>query len=602
LAVSVTANRVAVLGLVAVSVLLALITWNRWGDLWLDSGYDLVAAAKVSHANAPYIDFNYWYGPVGPLVLGAIYEVFGIGIGPAVALGLVLAFAAVVLTYAVARLLVAPLPAALAGLLAAVPAFSTSNVSYVQPHTFAAPIGVLLVLGAVLGIARFAVTGSRVWLPVVGVLVGLTALTRHECFGAAAVAAGAWLLVRLARADDRRGALRELAAVVGSAVAVGAGGYVAFLIAGRIHGGLTVGALIHDNLLPTGMLSETVTPVFKTLAPRTPESFAKLLGMTAAYGAGIGALVLAARAIDRGGRRRTVALALVALAAAAMLLVFAVRPETARFYLKYAFAWIPAGSLVVAGTLAWIAVRRRGVAFDARAQVALVIALLLAAFSYSVYAAYWPYPNPDFPQETAYAMPVIATFMTWVHLRGVPALNLAPAATVRALGAGWLALLAIVCAGLLIHDARKETFTVAGADGSMKTAALDGPTLQAAVDIIQRETKRSDPVLLAPQMTALYVMTGRRDVLPQLSLLPGALHAAADEERAIKTMDDERLRLAIIDRTPLTRYERGPFGVGYDRRIGAWLRQNFTHISTLRGRSGGSQESRTLDVWLRRTL
>jgi hypothetical protein len=597
-----TNERVAVLSVAAVSILFALITWNRWGDLWLDSGYDLVAAAKVSHANAPYIDYDYWYGPLGPLVLGAVYELFGIGIGQAVGLGLVLAFTAIGLTYVVARLLVGPAVAAAVALLAAVPAFSTSNVSYVQPHTFGAPLGVILCLVVILAIARHVETERRLWLLVIGVATGLTVLTRHECFGAAAFAVGVWLLVRVARASDRRAALGQLALVVGTAVGVGAAGYGAFLIAGQFHEGLTVHQLLRENLFPTGIMRESVSVVFDQLAPLTPRSFAKLGAMLVAYGAGLGALVLVARTIDAGGRRRTLAIAAAGLGGAVLLLILAARPETTRFYLKYVFAWMPAGSILVAATLGWIAIRRRSIAFDARAQVALVVALLLVGFSYSVYASYWPYPNPDFPQETAYAMPVIATFLAWVHLRGLPALGLAQAGTVRVLGGAWLGLLAIVCAGLLVHDARKETVAIHGVDGTMVTNAANAGILQSAIDVIQRETKRSEPILLAPQMTSLYVMTGRRDVLPQLSLLPGSLDGPAAEDRAIRTMDVAKLRLAIIDRTPLTRYERGPFGSGYDQRIGAWLHKHFTHISTLRGRSGGSEQPRILDVWLRRTL
>jgi hypothetical protein len=36
--------------------------------------------------------------------------------------------------------------------------------------------------------------------------------------------------------------------------------------------------------------------------------------------------------------------------------------------------------------------------------------------------------------------------------------------------------------------------------------------------------------------------------------------------------------------------------------MGAWLRKNFTHTTTLRGPSAGGEEPRILDVWLRRTL
>ena len=142
------------LTVVAVSVLFAVITWNRWGDLWLDSGYDLVAAAKVSHANAPYIDYDYWYGPLGPLVLRRGQLVFGIGIGPAVAAG---ARARVHRD----RLDLRRRPAARGPGRSpprsrCSPRFPPSPpaTSDVEPHTFGAPLGVIFCLVAILAIAR----------------------------------------------------------------------------------------------------------------------------------------------------------------------------------------------------------------------------------------------------------------------------------------------------------------------------------------------------------------------------------------------------------------------------------------------------------------
>lgn len=597
-----TADVVAVLGVAALSVLLAVLTWNRWGDLWLDSGYDLVAAAKVSHANAPYVDYDYWYGPLGPLVLGLVYEVFGIGIGPAVGLGLVIAFCGIGLGYAVARQLVGPAAAACVGGLAAVSAFSNSNVSFVQPHTYGATLGMLLCLTAVLVVARFARTGGRRWLLTLGVVAGLVAATRHECFGALALGIGVWLLVRVARAaDQRRRAWGEVGIVVGVAAVVGGIAYGSFLVAAQFHGSLTLSQLIHEDLFPRGLMRDSIAVVFKTLAPRTPESFVKLAGMVVLYAGGAGALLVAARGIDAGGRRRALTLAALGLAAVVLLAVLAAKPDTVRYYLKFVFAWIPAGSVLASGLLIRRSVRRRG-EWAAADQVAIVLAAMLVGFSYSVYASYWPYPNPDYPQETAYAIAIVGTFLAWFHLRELPALGIARAGTVRALGTGWLAALAVIFAVLLVHDARTETFTVRGVDGSMTATAADGPMLQQAVDLIQAHTKRSEPILLAPQMTSLYIMTGRRDQLPQLSLLPGALDGPEAEREAIDNLEVAKVRFAITDRTPLTRYETGPFGIGYDRIVGEWLRKNFTHITTLRGRTGSDDAPRTLDVWLRRTL
>ncbi|MCW3001740.1 MAG: hypothetical protein JWQ20_1038 [Conexibacter sp.] len=602
LAGALTAERIAVLALAVVSTILVAVTWNRWGDIWLDSGYDLVAAAKVSHADAPYLDFDYWYGPAGPLLLGAVFEVFGIGIGASVGLGLVLAAAGIAASYVLARRFAGAPVAAAVGLLVAVPALSNSNVSYVQPHTLAAPLGVLLGLVALAGAWRFATTGRRAWLPAIGLAVGLSATTRPESFGAAALGIGGWLLVRILRAPHRRASVLDLAIVVGASVATVVAAYGAFFIAGSVHHGLTLGVLLHENLFPRGLLRESVSVVLDDVAPRTPASVAGLVGKLALYGVGVAALVAVARGVAAGGTRRRLAIAVLALATVGFLGLFAVKPDTLRYYLKFAFAWLPLGAPLAVAVLGWRAVRLRERSWDATAQLELLVALMLLGSTYVAYGKYIPYPNPDFPQETAYAMPLIATFLAWLHVSVLPRTGVAAPAALRAVGSWWIGLLAVGCALLLVHDARQETFMVRGTDGTMAATAADGEVYQAAVNLIQRETRRSDPILLAPQMTSLYVMTGRRDALPQLSLLPGALEDAAAQRRAIATLEAEHLRLAIIDRRPLTRYEHGTWGVEYDRLVGGWLHRNFTHITTLRGRSAGGNEPRTLDVWLRRTL
>jgi hypothetical protein len=159
-----------------------------------------------------------------------------------------------------------------------------------------------------------------------------------------------------------------------------------------------------------------------------------------------------------------------------------------------------------------------------------------------------------------------------------------------------VAVLALASAGLIVKDTRAETGVVRGAHGSLTARPAEAPALQQALDAIAKYTRPGEPVLLAPQMTALYVMADRENPLPQLSLLPGALATAADEDAAIARMRD--VRLVITDGTPLNAYEHGPFGTTYDERIAAWLRSEFRVVSTARGSGPGA---RTLDIWLRRT-
>lgn len=602
-AVAITSERVAIVAVAVVGLVLLAFTWNRWGDLTMDTGFDMVAAGKVSHANAPYIDYNYYYGPLGVLVLGALYELLGIAVWPSVALGIVLAVAGIALGYVLARRLVGPLAAAVVGACCAVPAFSSANVSWVQPHTLGAPLGILCCLAAVLCAARFARTAGHRWLLLTGLAVGATTLTRPEAFGSAALGIGGWMIVRLVLAGDRRAVLREAAQLAGVALAVPVVVYGAFLLAGSVHGGLSLDALIHENIFPRGLLDASVSTVYADLAPRTLGSFLALGGKTLLYAAGAGATILVARVVDQGGRRRTLALAVLGAGAVVFLAVLLARPDTVRFYLKAVFAWMPAGAAIASAVLVAAALRgrREERRWAPEAQLELLVALVLLGFSYSLYAKFWPIPNQTFAEGSSYAMPFVATFLVWLHVSEIPRRVPAHAATLRAVGLGWVALVAAALVVIQISDARQESFTVHGPGGAIRATPADGPVYQQALDIIARETDRSEPILLAPQMTALYVMSRRDDVLPALSLLPGAL-SPAGEDRAIRQLEDQHLRLAIVDRNPLPRYAHGAFGTGYDRRIGAWLRTNFTHISTLRGAAAGSSDPRTLDVWLRRTL
>jgi hypothetical protein len=150
---------------------------------------------------------------------------------------------------------------------------------------------------------------------------------------------------------------------------------------------------------------------------------------------------------------------------------------------------------------------------------------------------------------------------------------------------------------LVVHDAAQETVTVAGAHGSMTALPADGAAYQAAIDTIQSQTRPGEAVLLAPQMTSLYVMSGRADPLPEISLLPGTLADAAAERSAIKRLQTSGVRLVITDRAAQTTYDQGPFGETYDTQLGRWIRTNFRPTAVLRG---DGPNPRTLDVWKRR--
>ncbi len=578
-------DRVAHGVLAGVFVLLAALSWGAWGDLTMDTGYDLLAASRTAQGELPYVDYEYFYGPLGPLLLGGIYAVTGAAVWPAAALGLVLAAAATALTYRLARRFAGPPAAAAAGALVAAAALSSANNSFVLPHSTSAPLAIVLALAVILWLTGEPLAElSRDRLLKAGAACGLVALARPELalalFGAIAV----WLAVEVWHARDaRRPAWRAAALVAAPALALPLVVYAAFLTAVSPH------ELLFENLYPTDFVNAAGHVVLDAHAPLTAASFAELAARVLLYAAGAAVIVAVGLALGAGGRARTIALVAIGLGVVAFAAAVVVRPEAVRRYLEFGYNWIPAGAWLAAAVLIW---RGRIHTPSEASRTALLVVLLLGAATANTYASFNPFPNALFPEATPYVLPVAAVFLVWLHVAVLGNSN----REVAAVGTVWIALLALASAGLMVKDAREETATVRGPHGSLAARPAEAPALQRALDAIARNTRPGEPVLLAPQMTALYVMADRPNPLPQLSLLPGALATPQEEEAAIARMRD--VRLVVTDRTALDAYEHGPFGTTYNRRIAAWLRSDFRPLTNVSGAAAGA---RTLDIWLRRT-
>lgn len=61
----------------AVFALLALISWNRWIDPYVDSGRELIVPSRIAHGEALYREVRYHYGPLAPYLAAAVETVAG---------------------------------------------------------------------------------------------------------------------------------------------------------------------------------------------------------------------------------------------------------------------------------------------------------------------------------------------------------------------------------------------------------------------------------------------------------------------------------------------------------------------------------------------
>lgn len=561
----------AVAAVTAVAVGLFLATWQTWGNIGQDTGYDLVAGRLVAHGSVPYADFTYYYGPLSPAVLGLADRLGGAGIWPAIAVGLVLTAAIVAATYALARRLSSTAGAVLAAAITAGVAFAPTNFSFVDPHSYSETLGILATLAFLFALARAGDDDGRRWIIAAGTAAGLVTLTRPELAAAVALAGVAWSACGRLRRHESLLLLATPAAAI------------ALLVYGALAARVGVHRLLFANLYPVDQLRAAGDHVLRIGAPLTPHSYAELGLRAAVYAVVAAGIAAAGWALDHP-RLRLVARAALAVCAVGLVAALAARPDTVTYYLLYPYAWIPAGAGAAVVVLALRA--RRGNEAD---RLALAVAVVLAVLAAKTYAAFYPFSST--PQSAAYAIPFAAVLLARLHL-----VELGRRPGMRAAGAAWLAALAVAGAWITADAARRHTVAVTGPGGTIRAAAPAGSAYAGALAWIDRETRPGAPVLLAPQLTALYELSGRRDPVPQISLLPGTLPTAADQRREIAILRASGVRLAVIDRRQFTEYGHTRFGGSFDRMLAAWIQGSFTHVATL---TAPGPNGRTLDVWLK---
>jgi dolichyl-phosphate-mannose-protein mannosyltransferase len=580
LRIAVARDAIAIGALALVGALILAYTWNRWGNVNNDTGYDTLAGWRVAHGQLPYVDYVYYYGPLAPFTLGLFSFVGGDGMGPALVFGLLVACGILAATYALARTRLGPLGAFLATGLVLPVAFSSNQFSYVDPHTHSATLAVLLALLFLLAMNRFSVTESRRWLGAAGACAGLALLTRPEFAAAVLLGAAVWLWARRRSGVSER---RDALVFAAPALAIPAAVYGAFLTAVSPH------RLLFENLYPRDFYHAAASTMLKARAPLTLSSFVQLGAKFAIYAVGVGASVLLVRSIERRPRLHGPALVACGIGAVVVALVALVDPEAVRHGLKYAYGWIPAGA-ALAAVLLFRKVRRTRTR-DHSAHLELGTTVVLAVVATATYAAF--YVHAFFPQMAVYALPLAAVFLAGLHLR-----KLATSRGTALLGAVWLTFLAAAGVGLTIKDARVESAIVQGPGGTIAARPQQAAVYRQALAWIERSTDAHAEILLAPQLTWLYALSERRNPLPQLSLLPGTLAAPGSEQEAIRRLERLRVPLIVTERRTFGGYGHASFGGSFDRKLASWIRSHYRHAALL-GSSGPAEDA--VDIWLRRS-
>ena len=481
-------------------------TWGTWGNLNQDTGYDAVAGARLADGELPYVDFLYYYGPLGPALAALAVLVGGDGFGSQVGLGLAITALILAGTYLLARKLVRParrLPGDRAGhgrrvhpgeLLVRPAAHHRGDARHAAAARAAARGGA----------GRGRSRGSR-----------LAARRRRgrrpqHADEARVRARGGRRRRRLAR----RAAARQRGAVARRGVVAVPAAVIPLVVYGPFALATGVGDLLFENLYPVDTMNNGGDAIVRARMPLTVSSIAELGVRFALYAAGVAALVIVAKLIARGGRGRVAGVVLLVLGALALAAVAVANPEALRHGLQFIYGWVPLGA--AAGAV-WIVLRERRAAspWSADAQLTFASTVVLAVLAIPQYHGFFLHSENS--QAVVYYAPFVAVLLARLHL-----VELARGRAAVLVGAAWLLFLVVAGAELTLSDANGESRTVHGPGGSITAPASDAAAFQGAVDAIAANTRPGEPILAAPFLTSLYVLS--RSARPGLRDRAAARH------------------------------------------------------------------------------
>ena len=203
-------------------------SWGTWPDPLTDAGRELYVPWRLCQGERLYADIAYFNGPLSPYVNALWFKLFGVGIRTLVFANLGLLAILVALIYRVMREISGQVAATASGvifmLIFAFGQYSSDidNYNYVLPYSHEATHGLILAFAGLWMLSRYLRTARAMDAVSLGVIIGLTFLTKPEIFLATVLAvgggfaAGLWLR----RASVRSAVTHAGLLVIGAAATV----------------------------------------------------------------------------------------------------------------------------------------------------------------------------------------------------------------------------------------------------------------------------------------------------------------------------------------------------------------------------------------------
>jgi hypothetical protein len=180
----------------------AALTWNRWGDLIIDTGRELDTPRQLAAGKMLYRDVRYWYGPFAPYLNAALYRIAGVSVQTLTTAGLFSAALLILCAYRICRLFTGRAVAA-AGCIAIIftnifcQYYPLNIFNFVLPYSYPATYGIVIAIAGQLALLRHIIKGRKADFFLSCAAISLAALCKLEVFFAVSVMHGVFLVLML---------------------------------------------------------------------------------------------------------------------------------------------------------------------------------------------------------------------------------------------------------------------------------------------------------------------------------------------------------------------------------------------------------------------
>lgn len=197
--------------LLAVLLCFILLAWANWGkitDPIIDIGREIEIPARLVSGQVLYRDVATYYGPLAYYINALALLIFGHRLQVFFAVGLVLALAATILFYGLAKRLTNGRWAALStGCMLIYCALGPGIFNFILPYSSGSVYAIVLCLLAIAAVDRYGFTGKTIWLIIAAIACGFAGIAKQE-YGIA-VLVGVLVGINLCSAQNIRTRIRR---------------------------------------------------------------------------------------------------------------------------------------------------------------------------------------------------------------------------------------------------------------------------------------------------------------------------------------------------------------------------------------------------------